>query len=342
MKGILPGFSIIIPVRNGEKTLPDTLRSIANLEGDMVEVIVVDDASTDGTADLAEKAGAKVISMPAPSGPAAARNRGAREASYELMVFTDSDVLLPKKLLEQLAQNFESAGADCVQGTFSEVCPYADFYSQYKNLYNRFVINQLPDWIDTTYTSLTAVKKEAFLQCGGFDEGITTASVEDRTLGRNLIRHGYRIWLDRCLEVVHNKKLNAWGFFRNQFRRSRDLAKLMLRSRDEKAGAEAPPTLADEGRFGTNTAGAMMRLPIAYASLFFAMISIKQSIFLIMTLILTMHFLYLITPFTRYLLSKRGPQFAFLGVLVNWLDALVSGAGVLWGVFDYKALGRRY
>lgn len=145
MKGILPGFSIIIPVRNGEKTLPDTLRSIANLEGDMVEVIVVDDASTDGTADLAEKAGAKVISMPAPSGPAAARNRGAREASYELMVFTDSDVLLPKKLLEQLAQNFESAGADCVQGTFSEVCPYADFYSQYKNLYNRFVINQLPD-----------------------------------------------------------------------------------------------------------------------------------------------------------------------------------------------------
>lgn len=346
MSETLSGFSIIIPVRNGQATLADTLRSIANLEADTHEVIVVDDASTDRTVRIAEDFGARVISMPEPSGPAAARNKGAQEAQYPILVFTDSDVLAPKKLLSLLKKSFMQSEADCVQGTFSDVCPYADFFSQYKNLYNRYVINQLPEWIDTTYTSLTAVRKSAFLDSGGFDEGIRTASVEDRTLGRNLIRNGYRIYLDRHIEVVHNKKLNAQKFYRNQFHRSRDLAKLLLRNREEAKEAEEEgqevDSFAEQGRFGTNSATAMMRLPIALAVILFSGIAIWQPLFLIMTAVLIVHFCYLITPFTFYLLRKRGPFFALASVLVNFSDAIVSGAGVMWGFFQYGVMRQRY
>ncbi|MBZ0258545.1 glycosyltransferase, partial [bacterium] len=243
MTEFLTGYSIIIPVYNGTKTLPDTLNSVMRMEGADYEVIVVDDASTDNTVEVAAHAGACVVALETNSGPATARNRGAQEAKYDKIVFTDSDVLVSKNLLQQLENHFQQSGADCVQGIFSEVCPFANFCSQYKNLYNRYVLSQLPGWIDTTYTSLTAVKTNAFLQCGGFDENIRGASVEDRTLGRNLKRSGFKIWLARDIEVLHNKKLTFKGFLLNQYRRSRDLIKLLLRNREEKH-ENAAPTVA--------------------------------------------------------------------------------------------------
>lgn len=336
-------FSIIIPVYNGESTIPDTLNSIRNLASDQYELIVVDDGSTDQSAAIARNAGARVVSMAQNSGPAAARNAGANEAKHDIIVFTDSDVLVPKTMLGKLETRFRESAADCVQGVFSEVCPFGNYFSQYKNLYNRFVLKRLPDWIDTTYTSITAVKKEAFLECGGFDENIRGASVEDRTLGRNLIQAGYRIRLDRSLEVVHNKRLGLTGFFRNQYRRSRDLIKLMLRNRRESATApETATPLEEDGRFGTNSPQAMIRIPVAYAAcLFFALTAVHQG-FLSVALAFVVLFLYLIHDFQMELFRANGLSFFIIGMFINFADALVSGAGVAVGLFEYQVFNKRY
>lgn len=344
--GISPtssGCSIIIPVYNGEKSLPDTLRSVFALEPAADEVIVVDDASTDSSAALAERAGARVIRLEQNGGPARARNHGAREARFDTLVFTDSDVLVPKQLLLKLHTLFVNTGADAVQGIFSDVCPYANYFSQYKNLYNRYVLMQLPDWIDTTFTSLTAVRRSAFLACGGFDENIRSASVEDRTLGRNLRKHDFRIRLDRSIEVIHNKKMTVWDFIKNQFRRSRDLAKLLLRNRSETAVPEEIMAPVDEsGRFGTNAFATMIRIPMAYAALGLAGLTGFDWIFAVFAGLFFCVFLYLIIPFEMYLLKKRGIHFALQGIPVNFLDALVSGLGVAAGLVEYSLLGRKY
>lgn len=337
-----PRFSIVIPVYNGEKYLPDTLRSIGNLENTDYELIVVDDGSTDNTGIVAEQAGAQVVTLDENHGPATARNRGAETAKGDILLFTDSDVLLPKALLDGISAAFGRSRADCVQGTFSEVCPFGDFFSQYKNLYNRYVLNQLPDWIDTTYTSITAVKRDAFLRCGGFDEQIRTASVEDRTLGRNLIQSGFRIYLDRTLEVIHNKKLTPWEFVRNQYRRSRDLAKLMLRNREDTREQPAKPSEDGAIRFGTNSAAAMMRLPVLYASLVCLTLVPFFQIASIFVLIFWIHFFYLIAPFMMFLLQQRGAGFVCSAIPVNGLDALVSGLGVISGIVDYIVWKKRY
>ncbi|RJP24717.1 MAG: glycosyltransferase family 2 protein [Candidatus Omnitrophota bacterium] len=338
------GYSVIVPVFNGEKTLPDTLRSLFLLKYDPFEVLVVDDGSTDRSAEIARAAGARVISLACNSGPAAARNRGALEAAYDTLLFTDSDVLLSRGLLAELDNTFSKTQADAVQGTFSEVCPYANYFSQYKNLYNRYVLNQLPDWIDTTFTSVTAVKRDAFLQCGGFDERIRTASIEDRTLGRHLRRRGYRIFLDRGMEVIHNKRLTFAGFVRNQYRRSRDLAKFLLRSRAEKT-APAEPTVApmdEHGRFGTNAPSTMLRIPIVYAILPVLVLSCFLPVFGIALLPLLLSFLYLILPFEMDLVKRRGIGFALKGIFVNFLDAIVSGWGVFTGIFEFIVCEKRY
>lgn len=335
------GISIIIPVYNGENTLGDTLNSIAQIEYPLKEVIVVDDGSTDRTGAIAESYGARVVRMAQNSGPAAARNQGALHAKYDTLLFTDSDVWVKKSLLHDLLYTFQHANADAVQGTFSEVCPFGNYFSQYKNLYNRFVLNSLPNWIDTTFTSITAVKKNAFMQCGGFDANIRSASVEDRTLGKNLIEHGFRIYFNPSLEVVHNKKLTAWGFIRNQYLRSRDLAKLLLRNSAEpkrKRDSYRP----NEENFGTNSQATMARIPVVYLILLILLCIQNEPNLWVGLVFLSAFFLYFIYPFHFYLLKKRGIVFSLKGIPVNFVDAFISGLGVLTGIVEYLCFGKKY
>ena len=85
--------SIIIPVHNGASTLGRCLDALAAQIGVSVEreVIVVDDASTDGTAEVAQAHGVRVVTLPAQQGPAAARNAGAAAARGEVLLFIDAD-----------------------------------------------------------------------------------------------------------------------------------------------------------------------------------------------------------------------------------------------------------
>lgn len=346
--------SIVIPVYNGEATLGATLEAISRLEGSEHEVIVVDDASQDGTAALAERMGARVVRMEVNQGPATARTRGVAAAAGDVVVFTDDDVLVPPDLLERLARAFQGSGADAVQGTFGRECPHQNLCSLYKNLYNRHVILRLPDWIDTTFTSVTAVKREAFFACGGFDTNIRGASVEDRTLGKNLVQAGYRIFLDRGIEVIHDKRLPLTGLLKNQFRRSRDLARLLLRGRIGNGEPRSPepsqqePEGGSRGRFGTNAASTMARLPVVYAALIlllassFPLPTVLTAMLRGSVAVLVLLFLALAWPLTKAMASERGWGFALRTLPVNLADAYASGAGVAWGIVSFLVLGKRY
>src|SRR6266545_1529120 len=100
--------SVIVAARNAEMTLPGCLAALDAQQFPRAdfEVIVVDDGSTDRTAEAACAAGASVISIPS-SGPAAARNRGAAIASGELLVFTDADCAPDPGWLRALVSPFE-------------------------------------------------------------------------------------------------------------------------------------------------------------------------------------------------------------------------------------------
>ncbi len=88
-----PTFSVIIPAFNSSTTLARALDSVLNQEYAALEVIVVDDASTDDTAAVISRYGSKVesIRQPVNQGVAAARNRGAAAATGEWLAFLDAD-----------------------------------------------------------------------------------------------------------------------------------------------------------------------------------------------------------------------------------------------------------
>ncbi len=96
-----PEISVIVPVRNGADALPNLLRSLAaqTLSPDRYEVIVVDNDSSDDTAQVARAAGAIVVTEPV-ANRSLARNRGAAVARSPLYAFTDADCVADPVWLE--------------------------------------------------------------------------------------------------------------------------------------------------------------------------------------------------------------------------------------------------
>ena len=113
-----PLVSVIVPVRNGASFLPGAVASIQAQNYPALEIIVVDDGSTDDIQDVVARLPAAIRYVrQEPSGPAAARNRGIREARGELIAFLDVDDLWPADNLNIMVDTMSaSPKLDVVQG----------------------------------------------------------------------------------------------------------------------------------------------------------------------------------------------------------------------------------
>ncbi len=131
-------LSIIIPARNEEQNLPTLLRSLAAQSVRPREIIVVNDASTDHTAEVARELGARVInSQPLPEGwrgKTWACHQGAEAATGDLLLFLDADTWFEPEGLRSVLAEFHAAGC----GVLS-VAPYhavSYFHEQFSAFFN--------------------------------------------------------------------------------------------------------------------------------------------------------------------------------------------------------------
>ncbi len=99
-------ISVIIPAFNEEKRLEACLKSVFDQTQPADEVIVIDNASTDKTAQIAERMGARVI-VESSKGITFARNRGFESAKNEIIARTDADTVVPRNWIETINQEFE-------------------------------------------------------------------------------------------------------------------------------------------------------------------------------------------------------------------------------------------
>lgn len=110
----VPLVTVVVPAYNAEEYLDEALDALAIQDYPRVEVIVVDDGSTDATAMLARCRGVRVLSQEN-AGPSAARNAGIACASGELVTFCDADDLFrPHKVSTQALYLAEHADVGCV------------------------------------------------------------------------------------------------------------------------------------------------------------------------------------------------------------------------------------
>lgn len=186
-----PTVTAIMPAFNAERTIAESIRSALNQAGhcELVELIVVDDASTDDTTDIVRSIAdprVRLIVQPANAGPAAARNRGAAEASGRYLAFLDADdVWLPHKLDRQWAALSECPEATAAYTWVDVVGPDGVFaYPDQRVTHSGWIYDELLRGNFIFSGSNLMVARGAFEQVGGFNESLR--AVEDWELNVRL------------------------------------------------------------------------------------------------------------------------------------------------------------
>ncbi|MFQ5667620.1 MAG: glycosyltransferase [Candidatus Binatia bacterium] len=208
-------LSVIVPVHNGADCLKRCLEALGRSTYRDYECIVVDDGSTDGTRGVAARHGVPVVALEHRGGPARARNRGAEHTRGAFLVFLDADVCVHTDTLSRIAAHFqEHPATDALIGSYDDAPADPGFISQYKNLFHHYVHQRSSTDAWTFWAGCGAIRRQVFLDAGGFDESYKRPAVEDIELGFRLRAGGRRIDLNPAIQVQHLKRWTFWGLVR--------------------------------------------------------------------------------------------------------------------------------
>ncbi len=123
----VPRISVVVPFYNNEDLLDDCLASIAGQTFGDLEVIMVDDGSVDGSAEIARARAAAdprfSLVQVSNGGPGYARNRGVERATGTYLAFVDADDALPSHAYEYMLHTLEESGSDFVSGAVQRLGP---------------------------------------------------------------------------------------------------------------------------------------------------------------------------------------------------------------------------
>ncbi len=216
--------SIVIPARNEAAGIGKTLLAIHAQElpdGVDVEVLVVDDASTDRTPSIAEANGARVIDVEGTAGgnPARARNRGAAETSGDPIVFLDADcVPCPGWLSALLAAH--DAGHAVVGGALDlpDGLPYTarcDYYCGFYLIHSRRPAGEVPHHPPPNLS----VRRGAFMRTERFSDYAPFAYTnEERAWQRTAREAGHTIWFEPAARVEHHNRAGFSNLLKRNYR----------------------------------------------------------------------------------------------------------------------------
>ena len=164
-------ISIIIPVKNGEKYIAETLDGIKKQDLN-TEIIVFDDGSTDNTAEIAKKYDCKVITHKTSKGPVVAKNSALKIAQGEYIMFHDADDVMNDGSLKKLYENLDNSGD--ISAVMAKV---RDFYSPdlSEEEKTRTLIKKEPYY--GLFTGAVLIRKSVFEKIGLFNESVTAENV---------------------------------------------------------------------------------------------------------------------------------------------------------------------
>jgi GT2 family glycosyltransferase len=215
-----PRLSVVVPTFNRARLLERLLRVLdrcATLAGD-VEVIVVDDGSTDDTEQVVGRWPHVVYIRQANAGPATARNRGWHAARAPVVVFTDDDTVPDETWLLDLQGAIEASPE--VAGFGGTIEPLVrGFLADFVQL-ERQVNHGVDDDRDVRWlvTANAAFRREALKAVGGFDDRFPRAAGEDVDLSFRLLDAGYCLRLVEGARVLHDHRTTLRGLFRTYHR----------------------------------------------------------------------------------------------------------------------------
>lgn len=200
----VPRLSAIVPALNAAATIAQCLDALTAQASDEVEIIVVDDGSTDDTHEIASRYDVRLLKLPRNMGPSAARNRGAEMARAPILFFLDADVAIAPGGLALAGASMSDTDAGAVIGSYDDDPAVGSSISRFKNLAHHYFHQRSRPDATTFWGACGLVRRELFFAAGGFDE--QRAGIEDVELGYRMTARGIRIVLDPALQVTHLKR----------------------------------------------------------------------------------------------------------------------------------------
>jgi len=241
--------SVVIPCFQEEKTIRPCLESLLALDyADDYEILVVENGSTDRTADIVRdiQRRSPLVRLidEAKRGTAAARNTGVRGARFDHIAFVDADCTVPPDWLSLLARSFDAAkstAGDLVAVGGRNIAPpqAAPFVKaieialdSFAGSFNRVQGRQLrrPAFVSSLSLANAFFGRESILAVGGFDESLRSEA-EDADLNFRLAEAGGKFLYVPDSYVWHNMRSSPKSWFRNMFRYGKGRARLLKRHR---------------------------------------------------------------------------------------------------------------
>lgn len=211
--------SVIIPTYNGASKIERCLTALRGQDfGQAFEVIVVNDGSTDGILGVLAKYPEVRVITQANAGPAAARNRGAREAVAEIIIFTDDDCAPLSNWLTEMLKPFadpEVVGAKGVYLTRQREIISRFVQAEYEDRYRLMARQTTIDFIDT-YSA--AFRRVRFLEMDGYDSSFPVACAEDVELSYRMSAKGWKMLFVPNAIVCHLHPNTFVAYLKKKFK----------------------------------------------------------------------------------------------------------------------------
>jgi len=295
-----------------------------------MECIVVDDGSSDHSADVAQQASVRVLKTGERRGPAAARNLGAAHARGEILLFLDADVCVHRDTLARIARAFTAnSGLDAVIGSYDDAPASQGFCSQYRNLMHCYVHQTSRPGASTFWTGCGAVRKRVFAELGGFNERHKLPSTEDIEFGYRMTFAGCKIILDRTVLVKHLKTWTLGEMLKTDVvRRGVPWTRLILHYRKMPNDLNLRWSQRVSVPMAWSSAGfSALALVLGFRSYgaFASRSTAGAAVCLIALLILNL-------PFYRFLTKTRGLRFALAAAPLHWLHHFLNGIAFVSGL----------
>jgi GT2 family glycosyltransferase len=225
---VKPFFSVIIPTAGRPAQLAVCLESLACLDypRDRYEVIVVDDGNRTPlqrvVGSFSDRMDLTLLTQPR-SGPAAARNTGAKRARGTFLAFTDDDCIPNADWLRKLEERLVETREHLVGGRTLNALPRNPYStaSQYLIDYLYRYYNPIPDQATFLTSNNLAVPAAQFRAVGGFDAAFSLPAAEDRDFCDRWRHHGQRMTYAPEVLVYHAHALTFHTFLRQHFRYGR-------------------------------------------------------------------------------------------------------------------------
>ena len=208
--------SVVVPVRNNQEMIAECIESLLNQDfhKDEFEIIIVDNNSTDNTAEIIKRYPVKYL-FEGKTGRTKARNTAIKHASGDIICFTDSDCVAHKSWIRELAQGFNDASIGGVGGKSlgHEVSNLTEKYIEL--LYEEYNLSFRSSDPPQIMTGNAAYRARVLEEVGCFDESFETS--EDYDLSARVFWSGYRLEYAPKAIVYHRHRSNLKKFFAQYF-----------------------------------------------------------------------------------------------------------------------------